>query len=100
VVRLKEVVGFREPYITLSHGWGSDSTKVPIIKLGTYEAGTRKFPWEELSRTCQDTIRFSRMIGFRFIWIDPLCIIQYSSAKGTLRDFQKGVENLRSHAQH
>jgi hypothetical protein len=78
VVRLKEIAGFSEPYVALSHCWGRDSTKVPMTKSGTYEARTREIPWEELSRTFQDAIRFSRMIGFRFIWIDSLCIIQDS----------------------
>ncbi|KAF4625854.1 hypothetical protein G7Y89_g12310 [Cudoniella acicularis] len=64
------------PYVTLSHCWG----KALLIQLkGKY---LRRFaegiPMSDLPKTFVDAICITRRLGFRYIWIDSLCIIQDS----------------------
>ncbi|KAF1954676.1 HET-domain-containing protein [Byssothecium circinans] len=64
------------PYVTLSHCWGSiptftlTSTSYPDLKSGIRIS--------LLSKTFQDAIAVTRALGYAFIWIDSLCIIQDS----------------------
>lgn len=61
-------------YLVLSHCWGKKS----FLKL-TLDNETRLrdgFQISELPRNFQDAITATRKLGFRFIWIDALCIIQ------------------------
>lgn len=72
-----------EPYLTLSHCWGS----MPALCLTTtnieeFKAG--------VSDSCLppkylDAIFVTRRLGFRYIWIDSLCIVQ-DSKEGWLRE--------------
>ncbi|KAJ8112862.1 hypothetical protein OPT61_g4875 [Boeremia exigua] len=63
-------------YATLSHCWGGND----IIKLK--EKSLRSFqteiPLEELSRTFIEAIQVTVALGFCYLWIDSLCIIQDS----------------------
>lgn len=74
--RLTETQGMIAPYLTLSHCWGSR----PQIKLvkGNLEAMKRNIPWASLSKTFQDTIVLTWKLGYRYVWIDSLCILQDS----------------------
>jgi hypothetical protein len=61
-------------YTTLSHCWGT----IEIVRLtqNTLEAFQRQIPLQELPKTFQDAIMITKDLGFHFIWIDSLCIIQ------------------------
>lgn len=74
--RLTETKGMIAPYLTLSHCWGSK----PLIRLvkDNFEAMKRDVPWTSLSKTFQDTIVLTWKLGFRYVWIDSLCILQDS----------------------
>jgi len=64
------------PYVALSHTWGSarvmQLTKetMPLLKSG--------IQCQQLSRTFQHAIHTTRDLGFRYLWIDSLCIVQDS----------------------
>jgi hypothetical protein len=75
-VKLFETHGMAAPYVTLSHCWGLK----PIVRLlqTNIEDFQRDIPWTFLSRTFQDAIMVAWKLGFRFIWIDALCILQDS----------------------
>jgi hypothetical protein len=64
----------QEPYIALSHCWGTSNlpktTKDSVTQL------KNKIDWKALTKTFQDAITLTRRLGFRYIWIDSLCIIQ------------------------
>jgi hypothetical protein len=64
------------PYVTLSHCWGS----IPIftLKSTSYHELKSGFQISLLSKTFQDAIAVTRALGYEFIWIDSLCIIQDS----------------------
>jgi hypothetical protein len=64
------------PYVTLSHCWGF----IPIftLKSTSYHELKSGFQISLLSKTFQDAIAVTRALGYEFIWIDSLCIIQDS----------------------
>ncbi|KAJ8110731.1 hypothetical protein OPT61_g6497 [Boeremia exigua] len=72
-----ETNGMRAPYVSLSHCWG----RKPIIRLLSSNIDKMKngIPWNELSKTFQDSIMVAWKLGFRYIWIDALCILQDST---------------------
>jgi hypothetical protein len=61
-------------YIALSHCWG----KTSIIRTlnENYENHLIEIRTSSLSQTFKDAVETTRKIGFRYIWIDSLCIIQ------------------------
>lgn len=61
-------------YVALSHCWGDGSFKK--LTHANYRDLREEFSLEELPLTWQDAIRVSRNLGFLYIWIDALCIIQ------------------------
>jgi hypothetical protein len=61
-------------YVTLSHLWGSG---VPLKLLrDNFEELRSRIPLESMSQTFRDAILVTRKFGFRYVWIDSLCIIQ------------------------
>jgi hypothetical protein len=63
-------------YLTLSHCWGD----AQILKLESHNfaALCNSIPISELPKTFQDAMHAVRKLGYRYIWIDSLCIIQNS----------------------
>lgn len=62
-------------YCTLSHCWGTGRT-IPKTTSSTLEANQKNIPWSTLPRTFQDAVSLTRALGFRWLWIDSLCIVQ------------------------
>jgi len=63
-------------YVCLSHCWGAR----PIITttVSSLRDHQTRIAWEQLPRTFQDAVSFAYRLGFAYIWIDSLCIIQDS----------------------
>jgi hypothetical protein len=61
-------------YTALSHCWGKQ--QVITTTLATLSSRKEGIPWKELSKTFQDAICITRKLGYGYIWIDSLCIIQ------------------------
>jgi hypothetical protein len=72
---LAETRGKRGSYLTLSHRWGerqkTETTKDNIDRF------KQALPMDELPQTFKDAIMVTRQLGFQYIWIDSLCIIQH-----------------------
>ena len=65
-------------YLTLSHCWGREPS---VEKMTTKEnVSSRKvdIPLDVLPKTIQDAIAITLGLGFTFIWIDAICIVQDS----------------------
>jgi len=61
-------------YLTLSHCWGgADIYKLTSDTFSTLLSG---LSLETLSKTFKDAIIITRCLGFRYIWIDSLCIFR------------------------
>lgn len=64
------------PYVALSHRWGSEN--LPQTLSTNIHSRMESFMLSELTQTMQDAIEITRRLGYRYIWIDALCIIQDS----------------------
>ncbi|RYP91357.1 hypothetical protein DL770_002497 [Monosporascus sp. CRB-9-2] len=76
------IVNVDEPpvYVTLSYVWGTApvfKTTNENVKELAEPGGLRHFH-EDLPRTIQDAIIVAREVGFRYLWVDSLCILQDS----------------------
>ncbi|KAL5599249.1 hypothetical protein FOVSG1_007061 [Fusarium oxysporum f. sp. vasinfectum] len=74
------------PYLTLSHCWGQNANIVRRTAGGNLE-----IPLKNLPRTFKDAITATRRLGFTYLWIDSLCIIQ-----GDKIDWERESVNMAS----
>jgi Heterokaryon incompatibility protein (HET) len=67
----------KEEYTTLSYCWGRDPsfTKLLSLNLSTFQTG---LPVTQLPKTFREAVQVTRRLGYRYLWIDALCIIQDS----------------------
>ncbi|KAF7568992.1 HET domain protein [Pyrenophora tritici-repentis] len=65
-----------EPHLVLSHVWGGVeiACKTTGDKISLYQDIGINFA--ALPKTFQDAVRITAAIGFQYLWIDSLCIIQ------------------------
>lgn len=64
-------------YATLSHCWGNK--RFLTLKGDNYLEFLSQIPAEALSRTFLHAIEVAQYLGFQYLWIDSLCIIQDSN---------------------
>ncbi|KAK5697678.1 hypothetical protein LTR17_023892 [Elasticomyces elasticus] len=62
-------------YVALSHCWGSPDT-VPKTTKATLSQHKQCIPDSVLSNTFRHAVETTRGLGFAYVWIDALCIIQ------------------------
>ena len=67
-------------YLTLSHAW-SVTVDESVLKLSTNKLKDfqNDIPLERLPQTFRDAMTVTQQLGYRYIWIDSLCIIQDST---------------------
>lgn len=75
-LQISELDSPKETYVSLSHCWGK--TKMVRLLKSNIDAFQKAIPEHELSKTFQEAIVITRKLGYKFIWIDSLCIIQDS----------------------
>ena len=63
-------------YFTLSHCWGK-STSLKLTK-SRVDLWSSNIPFDDLPQTYQDAIVATNRLGFDYLWIDALCIVQDS----------------------
>ena len=71
--RLTETNGRSGQWVTLSYPWGGAP---PITTKSTYDDNLKEMPMASLPPMFQDVVRVVRGMGFRYLWIDSICIIQ------------------------
>jgi hypothetical protein len=74
LVESNEIVGERI-YVSLSHRWSADGQTI-VTKQSTYEKHRSAIAFKDLDTIYQDAVHVLRRLGFRYLWIDSLCIIQ------------------------
>ena len=62
------------PYIALSYCWGGPQTFTTGAL--TIQERINGISMTELPQSIQDSIKITRKLGFRYLWVDALCIIQ------------------------
>lgn len=86
---LTEIAANGPPYVALSYVWGS----VPTFKLTSYNRpellrpGALDMDEISLPRTISDAMLLTRQLGFRYPWVDALCLIQNDA-----EDVRQGVD--------
>lgn len=61
-------------YVALSHCWGSSLTlKTLSTNIESFRTGIQV---RDLPSTFIDAVKMTRLLGFDYIWIDSLCIVQ------------------------
>ncbi|RYC57752.1 hypothetical protein CHU98_g8452 [Xylaria longipes] len=75
-IKLVESISLRGRYCTLSHRWGSQN-KHPIQ---TTKANSSEYfidiKFDSLPKVYQEAVTIARRLGFDYLWIDCLCIVQ------------------------
>ncbi|KAF2430671.1 HET-domain-containing protein [Tothia fuscella] len=63
-------------YLTLSHCWG----KLEVLKLKSENITSMiaGFRLDEIPKTFHEAVTITRKLGFQYLWIDALCIVQDS----------------------
>ncbi|PMD29378.1 HET-domain-containing protein [Hyaloscypha variabilis F] len=64
------------PYVALSYCWGVPSGDVLKLTAATLVALTRGVDISSFPRTIQDAIYICRKLGYRFLRVDSVCIMQ------------------------
>jgi hypothetical protein len=62
-------------YIALSHVWGL-AKGIPKTTLATLQSHKKNIPWSTLPKAYREAVVLVRALGFRWLWIDSLCLIQ------------------------
>jgi hypothetical protein len=61
-------------YLTLSYCWGESQHSV--TSSHNYIDRQHFIDIQRLPKTVRDAIRYTRLLGFRYLWVDALCILQ------------------------
>ncbi|KAL0938107.1 uncharacterized protein CTRU02_207838 [Colletotrichum truncatum] len=79
-----------DPYVALSYVWGADETAYTTlaenVMLHRMHGGLEDV-LHRLPKAIQDAMDLVRRLGFRYMWIDRLCIVQNSSRSWKLNAF-------------
>jgi hypothetical protein len=87
--RLFVTNGMAGSWTTLSHCWGG---KLPLTTTAaTIVERQNRIPLENFPPTFKDAIFLTRKLGFRYIWIDSLCIIQDSREDWSIESTRMGA---------
>jgi hypothetical protein len=63
------------PYTAISYCWGPQPQKT-LLKKDKYEQLCHGVPIEGLQPTLRDALIITQQLGFAYVWIDALCILQ------------------------
>ncbi|GJD04056.1 heterokaryon incompatibility protein [Colletotrichum higginsianum] len=72
-----------EPYVALSYVWGAGAGAYTTLTENVMLHRTHG----KLPRAIQDAIDLVRRLGFRYVWIDRLCIVQNSARSWKLNAY-------------
>ncbi|KAF2494998.1 HET-domain-containing protein, partial [Lophium mytilinum] len=76
ILRLISTDGGKDPYVALSHCWGLEQ---PLTtNTASLDSRMNEIVWSQLPKTFQDAIKVTATLGYTYIWVDSLCIIQDS----------------------
>lgn len=80
------------PYLCLSYCWGKQlNTQAVVTTTVNLHQRLDRINPEEMSKTLQDAMVITRGLGFRYVWIDALCICQDSQQDWQRESAQMGV---------
>lgn len=71
--------GENERYVCLSHRWGGD--RIITTTQATLAQRLHSIPIPDMPQTFQDAVYITKSLGYKYLWIDSLCILQDSNDK-------------------
>jgi len=74
--RLLVTNDLQEPYVALSYCWGQGATKSLMLRDENLQSMQEGIHENKLAKTYRETLQVARDLGFLYIWIDALCILQ------------------------
>lgn len=66
--------GTAEPYLALSYCWGGAQKYTTTKQRIT--SGDSHLDWSQIPRTIQDALIVTASLGYKYVWVDSLCIVQ------------------------
>jgi hypothetical protein len=69
--------GEQQPYVALSYCWGG--LQPFATRAENLDSYLQRIPMENLPQSVKDAIFMARKLGYRYLWVDSLCIIQDSA---------------------
>ncbi|KAK1998326.1 HET-domain-containing protein [Colletotrichum falcatum] len=79
-----------EPYVALSYVWGAEpgayTTRTENVMLHGTHGGLEEV-LQRLPKAIRDAVDLVRRLGFQYIWIDRLCIVQNSARSWKLNAY-------------
>jgi hypothetical protein len=66
-------------YLALSHMWGDPNAEHLKLLTSNIADFEKAIPWNGLSSVYKEAIRVTLALGYKYLWIDSLCIIQNKS---------------------
>lgn len=78
-VRLVSGADVQGSWAALSYCWGQGASENVRTLKANLEQHQRAIPVRILPATVQNAIQLARALGFRYLWIDALCIVQDDS---------------------
>jgi hypothetical protein len=76
--RLIETNGQRGTYLILSYCWGKGNDRAKTTRKNIEER-RRAIHTKDLPLTIKQAIEMTQRLGFRYLWVDAICIIQVHS---------------------
>ncbi|KAJ2981689.1 hypothetical protein NUW58_g6627 [Xylaria curta] len=76
ITRTSEI---QAPYLALSYCWGKSMQSNICLRDENLAELQSYINEEQLARTHRDVFQLARDLGFRYVWIDALCIVQGNS---------------------
>ncbi|KAK5659842.1 hypothetical protein OQA88_13305 [Cercophora sp. LCS_1] len=64
------------PYVALSYCWGANTLHWTTTTKSNIESHRKWISALTIPRTIAEAIQMARLLGFEYIWIDALCIVQ------------------------
>lgn len=78
-LRLKKIDASKKmpEYLAFSHCWGGSNSSLRLLKCNRVSF-QENISFSKLSRNMRDAVQITNWLGFSYIWVDSLCIIQDS----------------------
>lgn len=88
IISQQELHGTQEiGYLILSYCWGKSNNPAKTTRANL-AARQKHIDESGLPKTIQDAVTLTRLLGFRYLWVDAICIIQSHSGDDYQGDFR------------
>jgi hypothetical protein len=76
-------------YVVLSYCWGNGSKREWHTTHQNSKDYQKLIEYETLPQTIKDAIHITRELGYEYLWVDALCIIQSGNENDKMREMRK-----------